>query len=192
MPNHIINILKFKNLTQTQVWDIVNRITNINPDDPLGTGTTIDFDKIIPEPRTKEECPEDCLITPDSHVSIDDERPWFDWYAWRTKYWDTKWNAYSAYTKINKSSVQFVFNTAWSAPAAIYSQLVKMFPDVIMEVEWADEDYSSGNCGKAIYDPERTGVSDLWVIDRDEMPNLRRFARDLWTRYWTRYWKGEM
>ena len=68
MPNHIINILKIKVKNSTQLEDVLNRCTNFNPDDPLGETNTFDFDKIIPEPKTKEECPEDYLVTPDSHV----------------------------------------------------------------------------------------------------------------------------
>jgi DNA replication initiation complex subunit (GINS family) len=64
MPNHIINRLKFVDISKEEKDFILKTITTINDEDiPV-----IDFDKIIPEPRTKDECPEDCLTTPDSHV----------------------------------------------------------------------------------------------------------------------------
>ena len=68
MPNHVRNVLKIKNLKPEEVMEIVNTITDFNPDDPLET-IIIDFDKIIPEPKTKEECPEDCWITPSSRYN---------------------------------------------------------------------------------------------------------------------------
>ena len=65
------NIVKIKTNDKISVQDILNRCTSFNPDDPLGKDSHFDFDKIIPEPRTKEECPADCLRTPDSHISED-------------------------------------------------------------------------------------------------------------------------
>lgn len=71
MPNHVMNKLRFENLTEENQDFIIQMITT--PGDATGMMPSIDFDKIIPEPRTKEECPEDCLATPDSHI-VESER----------------------------------------------------------------------------------------------------------------------
>jgi hypothetical protein len=182
MPNHVRNVLKIKTNDKISVQDILNRCTNFNPDDPLGKDSHFDFDKIIPEPRVKADCPPDCIVNEDSHVEEDADRPWFDWYEWRIQHWDTKWNAYDGYTVIKKSYVQFVFSTAWSAPAAIYSKLAKIFPDLVMELKWADEDFGH-NCGKAEYNPERTGFIDWCVTHEEDLPNPEEFAERVWRNY---------
>lgn len=179
MPNNVRNILKIKTNDKISVQDILNRCTSFNPDDPLGKDSHFDFDKIIPEPREEKDCPEDCKVTPASHVQKEPDRPWFDWYAWHSKYWGTKWNAYDGYTIIRKSSVQFVFNTAWSAPDEIYRQLAKIFKDCNMEVKWADENFGS-NCGEAVH----YAGDDGWSVNyKEEEPNTRDWAKRLWNNY---------
>ena len=179
MPNHVRNVVKIKVKNKITVQDILNRCTSFDPDDPLGKDSHFDFDKIIPEPRTEVECPEDCRVTPDSHIMKDDERPWFDWYEWHNKYWGTKWNAYDGYTIIGKSYVQFVFNTAWATPDNIYKKLDEIFNDCNMEIKWADEDLGA-NCGKAVHYAGWEGWDVTWM---DEEPNSRDFARRIWNNY---------
>ena len=157
----------------------MNRCSNFDPDDPLGETSHFDFDRIIPEPRTKEECPVDCLVTPDSHIMKDKERPWFNWYSWHIQHWDTKWNAYDGYTVIGKSYVQFVFSTAWSVPSNIYKKLDEIFNSYDMEVKWADEDLGN-NCGKAVHYAGCDGWDVTWM---DEDPHSRKFAKRIWDNY---------
>lgn len=74
-----------------------------------------------------------------------------DWYDWRRANWGTKWNSYG-YDEhddySNKDRVKFL--TAWAAPHPVISKLAKMFPEVEIEHEWADEDIGS-NCGRRVY-----------------------------------------
>jgi len=87
MPNHVKNVLKFKNLKPDDVDFIVNTIAiEMERPDTVDKQYAIDFDKIIPQPRFESECPEDCLVNSESHISPDPDRPWFDWYRWRLKY----------------------------------------------------------------------------------------------------------
>lgn len=118
MPNHVRNVLKFKKLTTEDIDFIKDMIC-----DTIDTGAVttyhIDFDKIIPEPKEESECPDDCKVNKDSHIEEYKDREWFDWYKWHNKYWGTKWNAYDSYTMVNKSSITFVFNTAWNMPSPV-------------------------------------------------------------------------
>lgn len=182
MPNHVINVLKFKKLKQREVTDILNSITT-----PLEDGVGIwplncymDFNKIIPEPETEADCPKDCIITDKSHVMRYEEKPWFDWYEWHCKYWGTKWNAYDGYVKIGKSYLTVVFQTAWSMPRPIYEQLAKLGYN--FEVQYADEDYGS-NCGRLIFNPEKTGFEDIVHIGADDLASPRKYAQNLWNKY---------
>lgn len=177
MPNHVKNVLKFKKLTEEDKRFILDLICSPIEDDVEGMSLHIDFDRIIPEPKEVSECPADCLVNKDSHIAEDTDRPWFDWYAWRNKYWDTKWNAYDSYTMVNKSSITFVFSTAWSMPYPIIKRLVILgYP---FEHRWADEDYGS-NCGKITWSSEQ-GWDEAWGDDSYKDPTA--FAQRLWRDY---------
>ena len=179
MPNHVINVVKFKHLKPNEVDFILEALTHEYND----TERILDFNAIIPEPKTKDKCPEDCLVNKDSHVMEVPEKPWFDWYAWHNKYWGTKWDAYDGYTKIGKTWVMCVFNTAWSAPFPIYEALAQKY-NFEFEVKYADEDYGS-NCGKITYDPAADEYEHYCddYYDAGTRAEATAFARRLWNTY---------
>lgn len=151
MPNHVRNILKFSKLKPEDKEFIINKFTSeVKGVYPLNR--VFDFDKVIAEPRKKEECDPDCLKNKDSFVVGDSDRPWFDWYAWRTKYWGTKWNAYDGYIMVGINTITFVFNTAWSTPQPIYEQLARFFT-FNFTVRYADE-LNYDDCGTFQFVPE--------------------------------------
>lgn len=174
MPNHVKNVLKFKHLTPDDVDTIVNMIAIESEDEP--SSYWIDFDKIIPEPREESECPFDCKVNKDSHISADPGRPWYDWYKWRNKYWGTKWGAYDCYSKVGKSYVTFVFSTAWSMPYPVIERLHLMGYE--FELRYADEDIGS-NCGILMYSREQ----GFTHFDEDKLTNPEQWARRLWNNY---------
>lgn len=156
MPNHVRNVLKFKHLKEKDIEFIINTIGTPLPR-PSGDLTvfhdhTIDFDKIIPEPKTEAECPDRYKMNKDSHVAVLEDKPWFNWYAWHIDNWGTKWEAYDGYTKVGKSYIIFVFNTAWSMPYPVIERLRLLGYD--FEHRYADEDYGS-NCGILDYESEQ-------------------------------------
>lgn len=67
----------------------------------------------------------------------------YDWYDWRINRWGTKWNACDAAWYGDN---MVVFDTAWSTPVQIYHTLAMIFPDVEIDVDYADEDLGN-NCG---------------------------------------------
>ena len=174
MPNHVKNVLKFKKLKTDEVGFLLNTLATEM--DTSIIEYLIDFNKIIPEPDTEDECPEACKVNKDSHISPDPDKPWFDWYAWRNVHWGTKWNAYDGYTIIGKSYITFVFNTAWSMPYPVIKQLHLLGFD--FELRYADENYGY-NCGKMTYSREH-GFEE---IDPDYIKNPERFAKYLWEKY---------
>lgn len=179
MPNHVRNVLKFKKLKPEDIDIIINMITTkyeYSPD-----AHHIDFNKIIPEPKEKSECPEDCLRDDKDCVEADKDRPWFDWYTWHNEYWGTKWNAYDSYTIVNKSSIIFVFSTAWSMPYPVIRQLELLGYE--FELKYADEDYGS-NCGILTYEQnEDLGEKSFFHQDESALKNPRQWARNLWDKY---------
>lgn len=74
------------------------------------------------------------------------------WYDWCISNWGTKWNAYgySEDTIDYHDGDTLCFQTAWSAPHPILEKLTQMFPDIMLEHEWADEDIGQ-NCGRYSY-----------------------------------------
>ena len=180
MPNHVKNVLTFKKLKKKDINAIVDIIAvKAEPyaeDGDLDKGYRIDFNKIIPEPQTLEECPEDCRVNKDSHVEEDKDRPWFDWYKWRNRYWGTKWGAYDCYSIIEDNSITFVFSTAWSMPYPIIERLCLLGYE--FELKYADEDLGS-NCGTLYYErDDETGEMERYESSEDE-----QFAEELWENY---------
>ena len=137
---------------------------------------TIDFNKIIPQPETEEECPDIYKRTEDDHIVPYDDKPWFNWYKWNCDNWGTKWGACSGYTIIGKSYVTFVFSTAWSFANPIVNKLSLLGYDI--EVEYADEDWGS-NYGRWEY----TASTDNWEDTGDDIKNPQEFAKNLWEKY---------
>ena len=98
------------------------------------------FTQIIPEP--------DWPNTPnkDGELPVKHEDPWqvyrFSddkvddrWYNWRIHNWDTKWDAYDVVvTDDDPDQLEVEFNTAWSPPEAICTELREQYPD--LAISW--------------------------------------------------------
>ena len=126
MPNHVMNKWKISHIPQDKLQYILDKLTMITEEGDR----IIDFDLIIPEPRLKKDCPADCIVNKDSHVQEEKDRPWFDWYAWRNKYWNTKWGAYDGYTHTGKTYIIMYFQTAWSFAGPVAMKLAELGYDL--------------------------------------------------------------
>jgi hypothetical protein len=51
------------------------------------------------------------------------------WYAWAVENWGTKWNARDAKYSTKHPECVIWFDTAWSAPVAVFESLAKHFPE---------------------------------------------------------------
>lgn len=71
-----------------------------------------------------------------------------DWYDWSCANWGTKWNAYETYLEtLDEYSVILSFQTAWCGVPLIIQKLTEMFPTIIFDYKYADEDMGY-NCGE--------------------------------------------
>lgn len=71
-----------------------------------------------------------------------------DWYDWSCANWGTKWNAYNTFLEtIDEYSVVLSFQTAWCGVPQIIEKLTEMFPTIIFDYKYADEDMGQ-NCGE--------------------------------------------
>lgn len=179
MPNHVKNVVKIKGIKTEEERDYLLRKLAVKYHDKYADKDEyiMDFDLIIPEPRFKKDCPKDCIVNKDSHVSEVEGREWFNWYEWHVRFWGTKWNAYDGYTKIGKTQLTFVFSTAWSAPFSIYEKLTELGYD--LDIRYADEDIGS-NCGRVTWD---NSEHELNHYPEAELVDPDKFANYLWSKY---------
>lgn len=93
------------------------------------------------------------------------------WYEWCTYNWGTKWNACRGVIGDN----YLEFETAWSAPAPIITELSQRFPELIFHHEWANECLGFG-CGK--HEVKNGLVISEYHFESDE--EAHEFACMLW------------
>lgn len=98
------------------------------------------------------------------------------WYSWCTTHWGTKKNAYDMRILSNG----FVFQTAWDHPYPIVKKLSEMFPSIVFQVMYADEDLGN-NMG--VYSIQDGSVDDEWHSTIEDMGVALSIAQTLWALY---------
>jgi hypothetical protein len=101
-----------------------------------------------------------------------------NWYEWSCKNWGTKWGACSAEqphfdTEDENTTATLKFDTAWSCPVPIIEKLSNEYPDVLIRIKYADEDFGSNvgegsiKCGVWIYEncPESGSKEAMEMAD---------------------------
>lgn len=158
MPNWVRNVVTFGDERVLKDCIVEKKV-----------GKTFDFEKVIPMPEE---------LDPDSDRFIDklsmEERLLFlkendgisDWYNWRLKNWDTKWNANETEV-LNKRKV--IFDTAWSAPFNVLRKISEKYHTKVT-VRYADEGITE-NSGKIVYED---GV-EVGYVEGD-----KAFCRRVW------------
>ncbi len=115
MPNWVHNEIICKP-------DLVSKIVNSDGE--------VDFNILIPSPETKEQCiaefGEKFIDNGDAHVTHEDGKDWFNWYAWNIVYWGTKWNACDGYVDTVGKYSRVSFDTAWSSPSNWIEKLASL------------------------------------------------------------------
>lgn len=143
MPNWTTNTVTMTNIANEDLYSLDGKGDKY-----------FDFNKLIPEPETKEECiekyGEEFIDNGDKPITHNDGKEWFDWYEWRYRYWGVKWN--SCRTFIDGDDC-VIFDTPWGSPRLIFEALSKRFPDREINVLAEYEDgyvydmvYLNGEC----------------------------------------------
>jgi hypothetical protein len=138
MSNHISN-----KLTIIGTDEEVKEVFEFIKIDKEGIGT-IDFDKITPMPKWVYGSSEDVI-----GIRSTDEDKWGAENTslnWARKNWGTKWGAYSQPDSRNTNNTIF-FQTAWNGVPKLIQKIAWIFPNIIVEYSFADEDLGSSNCG---------------------------------------------
>lgn len=88
------------------------------------------------------------------------------WYEWNRSNWGTKWDAYDqSIEPLPGDLCKLQFDTAWSHPVpvmeALVERLAKEFPDEVVKVEYADEDFG--------YNVGRYTIEGGEIVDQQEL-----------------------
>ena len=135
----------------------------------------------IPYPSTKEECLEkygkEC-ITEDhekDHIQEDEDRPWFNWYAFHNNFFGCKWDA----SEINYDGGNIYFDSPWSPPDKFIEALAKKLPDIPFCFSYAEE---QGNlyCGEFYHYKESDPENDFWNEFEQYSEEASLIYNDLW------------
>ena len=153
MPNYVTTILRIEG-TDAQIEAVKNHIK--------GEDTAFDFNKVIPMPAalniecstrgqqgvdilfcrenkiTKAmtaECRKEAVALGLAYIENTEMYGFPTWYEWCRAKWGTKWNA----CEVEDLGDAIKFETAWNFPRPVIIELSKMFPDVILSFDYADE-----------------------------------------------------
>lgn len=140
----------------------------------------LDFNTIIPEPKTPEECESPYVILEgeDRHLAHESGREWFDWYHWHCAKWGTKWNSTNAFAcdpvdilAEDLNEITIWFDTAWSPCIPIIYKLILMYPELLFEYAYFEPGMWFG--GRITYSDD--GVYYEEYYDNEE---LKQFSID--------------
>lgn len=111
-------------------------------------GGRFDFNTLIPEPETEDECPVRYNLNkrPDRDVGPSSSgKDWFNWYEWRNSNWGCKWNSTELsgvnlpdlekdINEYNDTYCEITFLTPWSSPTPILDKILQMDTDLEIEI----------------------------------------------------------
>ena len=98
------------------------------------------------------------------------------WYSWRLANWGCKWDAWDVRIEsISSKKLRIDFTTANSTPTQALMALSKLFPTVLFDNQYADEDIGY-NCGWAKYLNGEVTEEDTPLGGNDSID----FACDVW------------
>lgn len=172
MPNYVKNNVRFTG-TKKQIIEFFNKYFKEKKDNQFDDYTHFfDFNNVI-------KTPDDIF---QGNLGSEEREKYGDknWYDWNLKNWGTKWNSCeNQYDDIEVLSdkpdailqYDFSFQTAWSTPEPVITKLMLDNPELLIEVDYADEDLSN-NCGSFHMDEGNVE----WY---DESGNMQ-FACDVW------------
>jgi hypothetical protein len=113
-------------------------------------GDTKEIERILSYPwgakyRDAEDLIEDLIANGranlvEAQMALDNIRDYGyqDWKDWSINNWGTKWNAYSHSAREDGA---IKFETAWSTPYPVMEALSRKYPEAVIKVRYADEDF---------------------------------------------------
>lgn len=109
-----------------------------------------DFDKIIPEPRTKEECLNSCIqgFGYIKETKSNNKEDWFESILWRKWFWNSEWKGIvTKLQRFSENEVLICYNTyLYDVYGRIFEKepiiekLQELYPDVHIEYHYKNFD----------------------------------------------------
>ena len=132
MPNWVYNTIHVRGVKTEDIKEFVKKYF---------TKSNFNFDKVIPQPTRKKDCPEKFYRKDEDCIEIEKNRPWFNWYDWRYANWGTKWNACDTCFDYQKGMTEIFidFSTAWNPPTPIFDALKRQNPHLKFEFDFEYE-----------------------------------------------------
>ena len=101
-----------------------------------------------------------------------------DWYDWNIINWGTKWDACDPSVETTDNEIILEFRTAWSTPKPVFLKLAKQYPELMINIDYADEDLGY-NCGNYSYVDGKWNyiigdyefACSMWGYDMEEEDN---------------------
>ena len=155
MPNYVINKVVINGSVET-ISKVKKQI--LNYDDGEGNVSDFSFQTIIPRPksldienstmvdkaieyiRANDEYYEKYISLANKAIENIKKYGYKDWYDWNRNNWGTKWDAMEVSVDADDTTISLDFQTAWSTPEPVFLELAKQYPDITIQVEYADED----------------------------------------------------
>lgn len=152
MPNWVTTEIKIRGKAEDLAAFVKKHIVTQEYDNG-GKEDILDFETVIPSPKTVEECPVQYVIMDREEarercLAWEEENPmkWFDWYHWDIDNWGTKWNASNtSYPEADSilaqglTEIAIWVDTAWSPAMPVYYKLQEMYPNLQIDVYYGDE-----------------------------------------------------
>ena len=210
MPNHIQNIVtikgnkeevakcaetifkgdnfSFKNIIPRPIDLEIEKSSYVDDGIALINGTEEQKERVIAKFKmwANTERPLETIIEEAKELgrkALENERKYgfMDWYHWSIKNWGTKWDAYEVDYDVTENIINLNFQTAWSTPYPIFEEMSRMFPNLSIYVDFADEDLGN-NCGEYEFEGGEATKFDegdlafaceIWGYDYDEIMRER-------------------
>ena len=173
MPNVTINILKMEGIGKR---DWFQRGEETWRDGSKHQYCIFEFNNIIPEPKTEEECEDryNLNIVPDKYVGTPEDKPWFNWYRWRNHNWGTKWDGFECKI-INDNAIKF--KTAWSPADGVMQELSRTYYKDRKLLLFYNDEYDGNWYVNEYYNGDITTIGDLGeqiprYPDNDDYSNI--------------------
>ena len=143
--NPMVDYFGIEKLDRKQLNRIVEKLHKLNRNGSYETRLSQDKIKVMTKYRSADELIQLGKASVENLINYG-ALAWYDWRN-RSDTWNTKWNSYdSEYDGGN----EVIFKTAWDAPHPIIEKLSKIYPDVTITHEWANEDIWQ-SCGRRTY-----------------------------------------
>ena len=173
MPNYVMHNVTIKGSVET-ISKVTNQIINTkdnNGDEAVRMKIKEQYATYPDGENRLKECIRLAKIALDNIKKYGHK----NWYDWNLANWGTKWDVCNPSVQTTNNEITLKFETAWSTPELIFKKLAEQYPDLMIDIDYADEDLGH-NCGNYSYVDGKWGYENgnyefacqMWDVDPEE------------------------